>query len=199
MPIEEVWLMDRVMGGISTLEERALAVDVGANVGSWTSELSKMFEKVIAIEPDQRASVFMVPRENVTVVEAVAGDSTGSTSLYLRPSPDQNSTLESHPIGAGGMAEAPVVSVAEVKQVTLDELCPAGADFVKIDVEGSEQKVLAGCSADGRWSRTVFVVECHDTKDAVLQELQRLGREADVIQHPLLGAHPGHCWAVTRP
>jgi FkbM family methyltransferase len=198
VPIEEAWLADAVVSAVSSLQSRSLAVDVGANTGTWTKELSRVFSRVVAIEPDGRASSSIAREDNVTIIEAVASSESGKSTLYLRPSPDQNSMLQEHPIGAGGMSGAPSTGAVEVEAVSLDDLCPEGADFVKIDVEGAEQQVLAGCSADGRWSRTVFVVECHDTKDAVISELSRLGRVADFIGHPCPGAHPGHCWAVTR-
>jgi hypothetical protein len=41
----------------------------------------------------------------------------------------------------------------------------------------------------------VFLVECHDTFDAVAVELQRLGKSVRRLPHPFPG-HPGHCWAI---
>jgi hypothetical protein len=73
-------------------------------------------------------------------------------------------------------------------------LFPEGADFIKIDTEGFEVNVLRGCQTN--WGRTFFIVECHDNYDQVHNELQRLGKSIKKINHPIPGAHPGHCWAL---
>jgi FkbM family methyltransferase len=161
------------------------------------------FEKVIAIEPDSRASKSIEPSDGVELIDAVAASNEderrGSVLLHLRASPDQNSLLEEHPIGVGGGVDAPPVASTRVKCVTLKTICPSGADFVKIDVEGAEESVLSACQEDGTWDRCVFLVECHDTFPAVEKELNRLGKTVTRIPHPFAGpggAHVGHCWAV---
>jgi FkbM family methyltransferase len=197
--LDEQWMITPTGRAISMLARHELAIDVGANVGNWTVELAKTFTRVVAYEPDRRAINLIPQIDNVTIVEAAVSNRGGETSLYLRPDTGQNSLLEDHPIGGGGQSPAPVEAVTTVSSVTLDSQHPDGADFVKIDVEGAEQDVLAGCSAGGRWSRTVFVVECHDTRQAVVEELWRLGKRVELHRHPLHGAHPGHCWLIGRP
>jgi len=174
---------------------RALAVDIGANRGEWSRALSSEFQKVVAVEPDERAysQIGEIPR--VEVAPYAVGEKTGVATLFKRPSPDQNSLLESHPIGAAGGAEAPVVGTQEVAVVSMDDLLPEGADFVKMDIEGGEVASLRGCLKLDNWARTIFVVECHDTFAEVSRELQRLGKSVERIPHPL-PSHPGHCWAV---
>lgn len=197
MPIEEFWVLEKAAIGISSLGSKDLAVDVGANRGTWAEYLSSAFARVVAIEPDARASSFIGRLGNVSLIEAVAASSCGEMYLHLRENPDQNSLLEDHPIGGPSCSSVPPIAKQKVASVTLDSICEGGADFVKIDVEGAEADVLKGCSADGRWSRTLFVVECHDTKDAVSGELNRLGKEIDWVPH-VYSAHPGHCWAIAR-
>ena len=199
MPIEEHWLIDSVGRAIGALSERGVAVDVGANVGNWTKELVQTFDRVLAIEPDERASSQIPEATNLEVILGVAAESDGELVLHKRPSPEQNSLLETHPIGAGSCAPAPVVESVTVPSYSLDSLCPDGADFVKVDVEGAEGSVLRGCSDDGRWDRTAFVVECHNTFDEVSEELQRLNKDVTHIAHPSPAAHRGHCWAVGLP
>lgn len=204
MSIQETWLIH----SIDLAKNKKLAVDVGANRGDWTRLLVESgFERVIAVEPDVRASKSINQSGGVELIDAVASSDAdermGSIMLYLRASPDQNSILEKHPIGAGGCEAAPSVYSTRVKCVTLSTLCPSGADYVKIDVEGAEQSVLSSCQHDGTWDRCVFLVECHDTFDAVESELKRLGKSVTRIPHPFAGpggAHHGHCWAVgTQP
>jgi len=197
--MQEQWLVLPTGRAMAMLARHQLAIDVGANVGDWTFELAKTFTNVVAYEPDQRA-IDKIPKiENATIVRAAVSSRDGESAFYLRPDAAQNSLLEEHPVGAGGQAPAPVESTSLVRTVTLDSQYPDGADFVKIDVEGAEQAVLLGCSGDGRWSRTVFVVECHDTRHDVVEELWRLGKRVELHRHPDPKAHPGHCWLIARP
>jgi len=198
MPIEETWLVDVVGSGIARLKKRELALDIGANKGDWAEEMALAFDDVIAVEPDERnpLSARMDRLGNVTVVWAAAWKSDGFVTLHVRPSPDQNSLLETHPIGAGACEPAPVIEQRLVACRTLDSIAPNGADMVKIDVEGAEADILAACSRDGRWSGTLFVVECHDTLQAVTTLLESLGKTVTVVRHPSATAHPGHCWAI---
>lgn len=191
----EFWLRDAVERGIDSLAERKLAADVGANVGTWTVPLAGVFDAVVAFEPDVRASTRIPPIVNVVVLNAAVSDEDKTATIYFRPSSEQTSLLEVHPIGAAGGSPAPVVAEALITCVSLDSAFADGADFVKMDIEGGEVAALRGCIDTKRWARTFFVVECHDTFDDVLGELTRLGKKVSRIPHPLV-AHPGHCWAI---
>jgi FkbM family methyltransferase len=199
LAIEEYWLVDAVGGGVATLRRRELAIDVGANVGEWTAELARIFTRVVSYEPDSRARVRITESDNVTVVPAAVSSRDGQATFFLRPDAGQNSLLEEHPIGAGSQAPAPVTATIEVKTVSLDASHPDGADLVKIDVEGAECDVLRGCSNNGRWGRTLFIVECHNTRPDVAEQLWRLGKRVELHRHPCVTAHPGHCWLIGRP
>jgi FkbM family methyltransferase len=177
-----------------------IAIDIGANVGIWARPLAAVFSHVIAVEADDRAYAELcrdLPA-NVKAIHGAACNYTGEVTIYKRPSSEQTSLLAAHPIGAIGCADAPVQELAVVKAYTLDSLCPGGADFVKIDIEGAEVVVLSAASLE-LWGRTTFVVECHDTFDEVRDELGRLGKTVERVPHPCAAAHPGHCWAIARP
>lgn len=178
-------------------KSRKLAVDVGANRGEWSQALAGEFDEVAAVEPDGRARVSIPDDPKINVLPVAIGEQTGDGTLYLRPSPDQNSLLDSHPIGAGGGTPAPVVDELEVEVFSMDDLFPEGADFVKMDIEGGEVAALRGCRNNDIWSRTSFLVECHDTFADVSAELHRLGKLVVRIPHPFPGHH-GHCWAAAK-
>ena len=197
--IEERWLVDPVGYAIASLSARDLAVDIGANVGEWTRELAGIFSSVIAYEPDPRAADQIAAAENVTVRRVAVADKNGEVTFHLRPDPAQNSILEVHPIGAGGQSAAPVEKSVSVPCITMDTAFPAGADFVKIDIEGGEVAALDGCSDAARWRRTAFVVECHNTATAVQERLLGLGKRIQLYRHPSPTAHPGHCWLIGLP
>lgn len=191
----ESWLTEPVMSGIERLASKSLAVDVGANVGTWSKPLCEIFDEVLAFEPDERNFSQLPEIENLTSIKAAISDVTGTTPFFLRNSSGHNSILETHPIGGDGMAPVPVIEELQVTCMSLDDVCDHGADLVKIDIEGGEILALEGCVDVLRWSRTLFVVECHDTFAEVERELARLGKRVTRIPHPLV-AHPGHCWAI---
>jgi FkbM family methyltransferase len=179
---------------------RGIAIDIGANVGMWARPLASVFSQVIAVEADDRAYLELcrdLPA-NVRAIHGAVCNYAGEVTIYKRPSSEQTSLLAAHPIGAINCADAPVQDLAVVAAYTLDGLCHGGADFVKIDIEGAEVVVLSAASPE-LWQRTTFVVECHDTFDAVHDELVRLGKTVERVPHPCADAHPGHCWAIGRP
>ena len=193
--IEETWLIQPVGMAISPLANLGTAVDVGATRGEWTRALAESFKTVVAYEPDGRVGDEITTSDSVILRRQAVSSQCGEATLYRRPEACQSSLLLEHPIGGGSCAPAPVVDLATVPTVTLDSEFEAGADFVKIDVEGVEAEILRGCSPEP-WQRTVFVVECHDTERDVAEELARLGKRIFRVSHPSPTAHPGHCWLI---
>ena len=98
--LDEQWLITPTGRAIAMLAQHKLAIDVGANVGNWTAELAKTFERVIAYEPDRRAIDVIAEIENAEIVEAAVSRHDGEARLYLRPQAGNNSLLYDHPIGA---------------------------------------------------------------------------------------------------
>ena len=191
----EQWLLHSLIG-----VARGHAVDIGANVGSWTHLLADEFSSVTAVEADRRAYEVLsagLPG-NAVAIHGAACSVDGDVLFYSRPSCEQSSLLEVHPIGAAGCADAPVRDVVTVRGFTLDSLRPEGADFIKIDIEGAEVDVLSVASS-GVWSRATLLVECHATFNDVVKELMRLGKDVERVPHPHADAHPDHCWAIGRP
>lgn len=187
---------------------RRVAIDVGANKGEWTLWMAEHFDHVLAVEPDPRAieRLRQIKPLNTYIHEGACADKCGAVEFYMRPCPDQSSLLETHPIGGGGQADAPIHKVIGVNAVTMDflrEVCmdrfgTAEIDFVKIDVEGAEAAVLNGATPE-LWRETRWLVEIHDTKEAVGLAVRRLGHEdIQIAEHPIEGAHPNHLWILVN-
>lgn len=185
-----------------------IAIDVGANKGEWMLWLAEHFDHVLAVEPDPRAieRLRQVKPQNAYIYEGACTDKFGAVDFFMRPSPDQSSLLEKHPIGAGDQADAPVHEVIGVNGVTLDFLRSVclerfgtdQIDFVKIDVEGAEAAVLNGATPE-LWRDTRWLVEIHDTKEEVGYAVRRLGHEEfQVAEHPAPNAHPNHLWILVN-
>lgn len=181
-----------------------VAIDIGANTGEWTRWLAEHFDHVLAIEPDPRAYGELMnglPR-NVHHMMVAAGEKHAVVDFHLRPDTRQSSLLADHPIGAAGQEDAPVVQTVKVATLSLDNLrdvCKQyfgthDIDFVKIDVEGAEATVLSGATPEN-FIDTRFLIEIHDTQQAVGEQLGRLGRDGvRLMKHPHADAHPRHFW-----
>lgn len=126
-----------------TVTPGAVFFDVGAHAGYYsllTSRLVSGTGRIVAFEPDARNVDHLTEHlrlnhaGNVTVIEAAVSDATGMARFAAEQS------------GFGGaLSEA---GSATVKTVTIDGLVEAGTvpapNYVKIDVEGAEFRVLCG-------------------------------------------------------
>jgi FkbM family methyltransferase len=129
-------------------------IDVGANRGQFAVAATRMFagSKVFAIEPDKDTAAQL--RRNVDAATAsriavtAVGDTVGTAVLHVNTDSQVSSLLE---LGEDRVASFPLSQVKEHRRVpitTLDELF-GGVQLeepilLKIDVQGSEDKVIAG-------------------------------------------------------
>lgn len=176
--------------------QRVLAFDIGANAGTWTVDLKALYYRVISIEPDMRCE----PPIGLEYDRRAVWSHNGTETLHSRERALQSSLLPEHAVGDGGM-DVPVISEAPVQCVTLDSLAEqyGPPDFIKMDIEGGEVEALKGATANC-FRRAVWLIEAHDTYDAVAEQLTRLGySEVLAITHPLPNAAKGHEWILAEP
>jgi FkbM family methyltransferase len=125
------------------LMEGDIVLDLGAHVGYYTVLASVLVGdtgEVIAFEPEPENLYLLHDHiklnkcNNVTVIEACVADCAGECSFQ------RGGTGSGHMIDEGGDFTVPVVS--------LDQLLAEGTiplpDYMKIDVEGAEMRVLHG-------------------------------------------------------
>lgn len=173
-----------------------VAYDIGANAGEWTRWLKDRFASVVSLEPDDRCE----PPDGCHYDQRAVWHTTGAGVLYRREMALQSSLSDVHEMGNGGHA-VNVVETAVVPTVTLDDLAMQYGlpDFIKIDIEGAEAEAIASatlpCFSECRW-----LVELHNTRDAVAVQFQRLGYEnCKIIKHPSPHAAAGHEWMLVTP
>lgn len=133
-----------------------LVFDVGAHVGDRIKAFRTLGARVVALEPQRQAfrilKVLHGRDENVALVCAAAGPSTGEAVLRVNSANPTVSTLSDGFVAASEGAqgwEGQVWNRSETVPVTtLDGLITVHGvpDFIKIDVEGFEADVLAGLS-----------------------------------------------------
>jgi len=121
-----------------------VAIDIGANIGSYTLPLARRFKDVTAFEPSKvhcrllRLNISLNNLRNVHVHEVALSDSDGIMPLYIR-SGGATSLDEKH-YGLTYDRTLPV------KTARLDSFLSKfqELDFMKIDAEGLELRILQG-------------------------------------------------------
>lgn len=201
--MDEYWLEEFRRMAVAT-GRRGIALDIGANAGDWSAWMAMHYQRVIAIdadhrciEPLRRRFVGSMDACNVEVMHAAVSRGVGETTLFLRPDTQQTSLLEVHPIGGAGQAPAEPIHESTVPTISLDAIglqVGEDIDLIKLDVEGAEGDVLAGATLP-MFRRCRWIIEVHDTSDAVRREVERLGyANCHRVRHPAADAHPGHYW-----
>jgi FkbM family methyltransferase len=185
----------------------ATCADVGAHVGAITRVLTRVAGasgRVIAFEaypPNAEGLRDALAREGIdgVVVENIAVTDGAEPTVWLHPGRHRSSAewnLVGHDV-EGHQTPAEL----EVPVTSLDAYFPAGQrlDFVKIDVEGAEDRVLAGMTRLLADARPVVLVEFHDDQGwAARRHLLDAGYRLERVTGEPVGADADrvyHCLA----
>ncbi|TVR65256.1 MAG: FkbM family methyltransferase [Gemmatimonadales bacterium] len=163
-----------------------LVFDVGAHLGDRTAAFSALGARVVALEPNPRLLPWLRRlvgrRPGVVIVPRAAGPSTGSASLAVSPGNPTVSTLDrgwteqirrTNP----GFRRVRWNREVEVPVTTLDELIREHGEprFCKVDVEGFEDRVLAGLTRPLQALSFEFVAGSLEVAVACVERLTELG------------------------
>jgi FkbM family methyltransferase len=147
-----------------------VALDVGANHGSWTAALSAAvggegrvfsFEPVPATYEVLRGVIRRLSLENVEAVEKGCSDASGWAELEVPSQPSGPSDdMQAHLSSRNGGATAHAQTV-RAEMVALDDQIPPTAEvtFLKADIEGAELFALRGATRLIERCRPVIVTE----------------------------------------
>jgi FkbM family methyltransferase len=153
------------------------AVDVGANIGAFTAAMASAvgatgsvhaFEPLPANRRRLERTIALNGLENVCVNGSVVTDSDGQAQLFdYGRGYESWATLAPREIETATGTVRPTAEIA-VAAVTLDHYADQHGidriDLLKVDVEGAEERVLAGASAlFGRGAVDAVLVEVADT------------------------------------
>jgi FkbM family methyltransferase len=136
---------------IELCQSRRTAIDVGANVGLWSRDLIDNFAKVVAFEP---VAIFRecleknVAGTNFFISPYALGDQDTVATMIITEGNTGHSHLDPNTMGSG-----------DVIVVKLDNLNIDNVDYIKIDCEGYEYRVLQGAEQTIKTWRPIVVVE----------------------------------------
>lgn len=182
----------------------ALAFDVGAHVGDRTRVLSKLGARVVAVEPQPRPARLLrlafARSRRVTVVAVAVGAAEGRLVLRVNgvnPTVSTASTaLVDAAAGHPNWRRETWDEVVVVPATTLDALIATHGEphFVKIDVEGLEDAVLAGLSSPVPVLSFEFTTVQRQVGLAALRRAVALG-----YRHFNLSLGESHCFDFPAP
>ena len=136
------------------IDERKIAIDIGAHCGLWSMHLVTEFEYVHAYEPmETHRQCFrsnMLGVYNVALHHHALGDQTARVQLTTGPASSGDTWII--PTGS----DAPPADFAEMDRLDEWQLAPS---FIKIDCEGYELPILRGAVETLRRYRPVLCVE----------------------------------------
>ncbi|HEX4507351.1 MAG TPA: FkbM family methyltransferase [Alphaproteobacteria bacterium] len=144
-----------------------IAVDVGANMGIYAFAMQRRARQVIAFEPNTDLWPFLrrFLSARVRLEDAALSDSAGQAEFRVVADNTGVATIEtSNPLSMIHRRET--IAVRPVATRTLDSFGLTDVSFIKIDVEGHEEAVLAGGRGTIAANRPVVLVEAEDRHNA---------------------------------
>ena len=166
---------------IEYISKRDVALDIGAHVGIWTRRLAEKFEHVYCFEPvpkhiecwKRNMSNFISEHSewgNISTLETVALGHENGTAVMKVPNTTNTgmaSLVHESKQWTGDRWVQPEwenFPKIEVKTRTLDSYEFDQLDFIKIDVEWFELRVLQGAENTIRKHKPIMYIEIHDTE-----------------------------------
>lgn len=171
------------------------AFNVGANIGQAARVLAPNFHRVIALEPCQESFDILLVESAPNVVPLLMAASDHSGEIELT---ETERSIRTGQLTTGeGLAWGRAVGTRRVEATTLDDLIVhyGHPDFVSIDTEGHEIKVLEGWSTP----RCDALIEVHRAEhEAVIRSLWE-GPLRTLRHAPSVGrnAYENHMWLTT--
>jgi len=132
-------------------QQKRTAIDVGANVGLWSRDLVDHFNLVYAFEPVEIFRQCLI--ENISswklhIQNVALGDQRSKINMIITEDNMGHTHVDPTSYGNG-----------EIEICLLDEFNYDEVDYIKIDCEGFEYRVLLGAQDTIRRNRPVIVVE----------------------------------------
>ena len=139
------------------VKDKKLALDIGANVGLWSRDLCKHFDRVVAVEPVAQFRECLklnVPDNNLEILSMALGAEDTQVEMIVTAENTGHSHVDTQSMGRGN-----------ILMRRLDSLDLPHIDYIKIDCEGYENYILTGAQQTILRDRPVIVIEDKKHKD----------------------------------
>jgi FkbM family methyltransferase len=145
----------------SLIAPGSIALDVGASIGLYATEMARHAGKVIAFEANRQVAAFArsVAARNVEVVNVALSSEPGRAMLKIPLNASGDTIDELATIDAGNPLHAGATTSAEIETKRLDDFAIKNCSFIKIDVEGHEEAVLEGAADLIASQRPILMIE----------------------------------------
>jgi FkbM family methyltransferase len=140
-----------------------IAVDVGANMGIFAFAMQRYSREVIAFEPNTDLWPFLrrFLGAKTQLEDAALSSDTGQAEFRVVADNTGVATIEAkNPLSM--IDEPSRIAIRSVPTRTLDSFTLSDVSFIKIDVEGHEEAVLAGAVQTIAANRPVVLIESED-------------------------------------
>ena len=124
-------------------DSNKISIDVGANKGNYSLEMSKHSKKVLSFEPNISFNKYLnkMPLNCVTLNYAVTAN---GNSMFLHAPIVDNDPKNNMAFISDEEYEERSLLISKVQTVLLDDYASEEIGMIKIDVEGTEVSVLNG-------------------------------------------------------
>lgn len=169
-------------------DDEKIAIDVGASFGFHSFAMSRNFGRVISFEPQAgianllARSCFLNGKTNIEVINAFCSDKNGSVDFPVIDY-DQTTNVGAITIADGQKEDRYAntgwdgESYTAVPSITIDDYLDgssAAVGFIKIDVDGSEYKVLKGAQDTLTRNLCPLIIEIRDIPEGNRQKVHEL-------------------------
>lgn len=145
------------------LPKPGVAIDVGANVGTYSYTLRRQGHRVISFEPDKtyqpRLRALLGPDARI---EQVALSNEAGRGVMRVPAYDGDYGGGLASLSARAVPDEKISTSYDVELRTLDSYAFEEVAFIKIDVEGHEEGVLAGAAETLERCKPILLIEIEE-------------------------------------
>ena len=154
---------------ISYVENWGFAIDIGANIGLWSKDLSSYFDRLVCFEPNPYCEDYLKKNVNLDkskINSCALGEKNEIKNLFIHPlNSGASSFVNKTKIGFkkdsgaiyGEFPKETLQKKVEVKK--LDDFNFNNIDFIKIDVQGYELSVLKGAYSTLKFNNPILCIE----------------------------------------
>ncbi len=179
------------------VRQNSIALDIGANKGVWSFQLSKLCPKVHAFEPNPKMYAVLAhcAPDNVETHPVALSNETGTSKMYI---PKRSNGSYSNQ----GASLSTVIAEKDHQEINvetrkLDDYEFENIGFIKIDVEGFEMSVLEGAKETLARCHPILIIEMEElhtkrTLNDLVNEVESYGYEGFFLDGDVLTKFTPH-------